>query len=111
MRLDRTSTSLVSLAVEDESPRQQFRLHSRADLGAQWEWDTTLYYVDRLEATDIAAYLRLDMRLGWRPREAIDLSVVAQNLLDHSHAEFVPIEGIRATEVPRGVYGMLTWRF
>lgn len=111
LRLDSSSNSRASLSGEEESPQHQARLHSRVDLGKHWEWDTTLYYVDRLAALDTDSYLRLDTRLGWRPTEAVDVSVGAQNLLGGPHKEFEPIEGVVPNEIRPSVYGMITWRF
>jgi iron complex outermembrane receptor protein len=56
----------------------------------------------------------MDLRLAWRPRKHLELAVVGQNLLQAYHYEFGPTTetlGNEATEVPRGVYGTVTWRF
>jgi hypothetical protein len=56
----------------------------------------------------------MDMRLAWRPRERLELAVVGQNLLQPHHYEYSPAAasfGQEVTEVPRGVYGIATWRY
>ncbi|MFP5285258.1 MAG: hypothetical protein ACLGI9_05935, partial [Thermoanaerobaculia bacterium] len=55
-------------------------------------------------------YAELDLRLGWRARDALELSLVGQNLLHDSHAEFGPATPLRE-EVERGFYGKVVWRF
>ena len=54
----------------------------------------------------------MDLRLGWQPKENLDISIMGQNLLDDAHFEFVPtLVDFIPTKVQRGVYGKVTWRF
>jgi len=39
------------------------------------------------------------------------LSLVGQNLLENRHPEQASQLGVPATEIPRGFYGRITWRF
>jgi iron complex outermembrane recepter protein len=57
----------------------------------------------------VPSYVSLDLRLGWRPVPNWELAIVGQNLLDKRHPEF----GAPATrqEIPRSVYGKVTWSF
>jgi iron complex outermembrane receptor protein len=57
----------------------------------------------------VPGYVTFDVRLGWRPRSDLELSVVGQNLPEEHHAEF-PGDGPQK-EVERGVYGKVTWSF
>lgn len=100
-------------ADEGRSPRHQVQLLSHLDLPWNLQFDTAAYFVDRLPSFDIPRYLRLDLRLGWRPTEALDISLVGQNLLDDRHREFGRIfgEDLNPTEVQRSVYVKATWRF
>jgi iron complex outermembrane receptor protein len=68
-----------------------------------------LRYVDDLPAPAVPGYFELDLRLAWRPREAIELSLVGQNLLHDRHPEFGSPES--REEIERGVYGEVVWRF
>jgi iron complex outermembrane receptor protein len=54
----------------------------------------------------------MDARLAWRARKNLEVAVVGQNLLQTHHLEFNQFLGqpSEVTEVPRGVYGTLTWR-
>jgi iron complex outermembrane receptor protein len=72
-------------------------------------------YVDCLTSLDVPSYITMDLRLAWRPRKHLELAMVGQNLLQTYHYEFgqsteVAGTGWEVTEVPRGVYGTLTWR-
>jgi iron complex outermembrane receptor protein len=97
--------------TEGSSPRQEFQVHSQLDLHHNLEFDTALYYVGRVPGPQIPAYTRVDARLGWRPAEAVQLSVGLQNLLDPRHPEFGSGDFVSTTQVKRSVYAKLTWRF
>ena len=84
------------------------------------DFDITARYVDELigstgSATDpvVPAYIEMDMRLAWRPRQNWEVALVGQNLLQDHHYEFLGGNDafpIYATEVPRSVYATLAWR-
>ncbi len=101
--------------VEGGSPRQQFSLRSGLDLGRKVSWDLWLRGVERLESIgggSVAGYVTLDTRLAWKPIPQLELSLVGQNLLQKSHAEFRPeLLFSVPTETERSFYGMLTWNF
>jgi iron complex outermembrane receptor protein len=92
-------------------PNNRLHVHSAVNLPWNLEFDVALYFVDRLPNFDTPSYLRLDLRLGWKPIKQLDLSFVMQNLLDDRHPEFGSVGYLRSTEVPRSLYGKLTWRF
>jgi len=97
---------------EEKSPNHQASLRAGIDLSAHLEFDLWLRYVDQLRRDAIPSYLELDTRLGWKPRPALELALVGQNLLDSQHPEF-PREtlfNVLSTEVQRGVYVKMTWR-
>jgi iron complex outermembrane receptor protein len=76
------------------------------------EIDTTLHYVDGLDSVGIDAYWDLDVRLGWRVNERFEASIVGQNLLRPSRPEFrSSFVNTLASEVDRGVYAKVTWKF
>jgi iron complex outermembrane recepter protein len=107
---DSSTNTNAELRTEKSSPHNTFNLNSRLNLGKSLEFDTSLYYVDNVPQYDIPAYMRLDMGLTWHLKENMDLSLVGQNLLDSSHPEFGS-DSVIPTEVQRGVFGKLTWRF
>jgi iron complex outermembrane receptor protein len=87
-------------------------LRSSIDVTRDVEFDATLRYVDSLPSLNVDSYVALDLRLGWRPNEHVELSIVAQNLFDNQHREFSPTTvATGATEVESSVYGKITIRF
>jgi iron complex outermembrane receptor protein len=99
-------------AVEGRSPGQQFSLRSRMELGRKVQLDTWLRYVGRLPDLKIGSYLTLDVRAAWEPLPGLEISLVGQNLFHTRHPEFKP-EFITTvpTDVERGIYGAVTWRY
>jgi iron complex outermembrane recepter protein len=92
------------------SPKHQLRVRSRLDLPHDLELDLFAGYTSRLGPTTIPghasspgvpAYTRLDLRLGWRPNDRLELGVVGQNLLRDRHPEFIPISLRDQSEIPR----------
>ncbi len=95
-----------------ESPQHQASLRSLMQLPGNIELDLWGRFVDRLPALNIPGYFNLDTRIGWRPIKNIEVSVVGQNLLDSRRPEFTSsIVAQSATEVQRGAYVKLTWRY
>ncbi|MDD2499573.1 MAG: TonB-dependent receptor [Geobacter sp.] len=119
MYLDRgNSDPLAQINRSDAtsgSPRHQGSIRSGFDLGKQVELDLWLRAVDRVDYIDqvsIPGYLTMDIRLAWKPLKKLELSVVGQNLFQNHHPEYIPeFINTTASEVPRSVYGKLTWRF
>ena len=79
------------------------------DLPYHLEFDAVIRYVDVLPSPNVPSYFSADVRLAWHPTPSLELSIVGQNLWDNQHPEF----GAAATrqEIPRSVYGKVTWRF
>lgn len=106
--------------LRGSSPRHQVSLRSSQDLSREVELDLWLRYVSALSFTDpsngsavgVPEYLTLDCRLAWKPASDFEVALVGQNLLERHHQEFDSQElATQATQVPRGVYGKLTWQF
>jgi len=90
-------------------PNHQISLRSAVDLSAKWEWDTSLRYVAPINQQSVPGYTEMDLRLGWRPTAAWELSLLGQNLLHAHHGEFNSPGSRR--ELQRAVYGKASWRF
>jgi iron complex outermembrane receptor protein len=86
-------------------PPHQVVLQSMVDLPMHFQLDGVARFVDRLRNPDVPHYFTCDLRLAWQFK-AWELAVVGQNLWDNQHPEFN-----RSQEVPRSVYGRVTWRF
>jgi len=97
---------------EERSPQNQAFLMSSWDLPRRVELDLMARYVDVLPNVNAPPYISLDARLGWRPNDCWEFSVVGQNLLDSHHVEFSPSSLVQTTptEVRRGVYAQIVWR-
>lgn len=101
----------LQLEPSSAVPRHQGSIRANVNLPHDWELDVSLFYVDPLKGVGVDRYWRADVRLGWRPTHALELSAGVQNLLDPEHRE-APMTYERAsTEVPRSVFGKVTWRF
>jgi iron complex outermembrane recepter protein len=94
-------------------PTNRIKLQSYWQFAENWQLDAFLRYVDQSSEGLIPAYWSLDLRLGWRPKKNLELSVVGQNLLDFSHLEmsrdaqyFEPI-----VEIERAVFAKMTWTY
>lgn len=95
--------------AEGNDPHHQFVLQSAMDLPGNLEFNCVARYTDTLPDPHVPSYFTLDAQLAWRPIPNIELAVVGQNLWDEQHPEF----GASASrqEIPRSIYGKLTWRF
>ena len=102
--IDRTTNRSISL-----DPNHQVQLRSFWDLAADWECDAALRYVSAIGNQAVPAYTEFNLRLGWRPTAAWELSVEGLNLLHAHHPEFNPPGSRR--EIQRSIYGKATWRF
>jgi len=129
LRADLTDWWRVILAytylnsVDATDPTHTGVIRSQLDLPFDLELDAALFLVSNtFQHTDpggfaiaprgpVPSYERLDLRLGWRPNENFEISLVGQNLTDDRHPETAPELGIAATEVQRSYYGKVTFRY
>ncbi len=93
------------------APRQQFGLQSYLKVNPKISFDNSLYYVGRLAAFGVPSYMRLDSRLGYKLRPGIQTSIVGQNLLSPQHLEFGNVAQAVSSQIPRSVFGSVTWSF
>jgi iron complex outermembrane receptor protein len=92
--------------VEGKSPQHRFNFQSSMDLPANLELDWMFRFVSELPNLRVPKYATSDVRLAWRPRQILELSVVGKNLHDRAHPEFsTPIE------IQRSIFGQLTLRW
>ena len=99
------------------APRNQLSLRSSFSLSQRQQFDVWLRHVSQLGASGlqgqiVPAYTTLDLRYGWRPLPALELSIVGQNLLQPRHAEFVPdLLPSQSMLVERGLYFKAKYQF
>ncbi len=111
-KVDSGSADTTTVAgLESQTPTHQLHLRSNMDLPMGFELDTALYYTESIINGSIPTNVRVDLRVGWQPREGIRLSVVGQNLFDSSHAEFEDALFGPRSLVNRSVYGKVEWAF
>ncbi|MDB6038088.1 MAG: TonB-dependent receptor [Verrucomicrobiales bacterium] len=110
-RLLDTGSDVNHGTAEGNDPHHQVVLQSMVDLPAHLEFDSLVRYVDNLDeiGPTVPAYISMDLRLGWKPFPHWEFSIVGQNLLDNQHPEFGPLS--TRQEIPRSVYGKVTWTF
>jgi len=96
-------------APVDTDPEHQFSLRSSLDLPGHFEFDAVYRLVARLTSSRVPAYDEVDVRLGWSPSPALEFSLVGQNLLRPSHAEFNATPSRQL--IARNIYGKFTWRY
>lgn len=89
---------------EGNDPEHQFSFQSILNLWKGFELDATGRYVDNLRNPQVGDYFSFDVRFAWNYGR-MEISVVGQNLYDSKHAEF------GSQQIPRSVYGRITWRF
>lgn len=105
---------------EHRTPHHQISILSMYDLTDQLELDIWARYVSGTTnssnlpavAFNISDYMALDVRLGWKPRENIEVVLGVQNILDDRRPEIGEnLVSILQSEVERSVYLMTTWTF
>lgn len=95
---------------KDRCPNQQAWVRSAMDLPWNLQLDATARYVGELPAFDLKSYIEADVRIAWSdPGRRFEAALVGQSLVHKSHAEF-DVETNRS-EIQRGVYASLSWRF
>ena len=117
--IDIDTCSEAQKGQTNDGPQHQVSLRSAVNLSKDLDLDLWLRYVDDVKAlnsrkglrTEIDSYFTFDLRLAWRPYDKMEIALVGQNLLDDEYPEFVQESFTMPTEVERGVYGKVTWRF
>lgn len=100
---------------ENSNPDHQFNIQTFFDLPMGFEFDASLYYVDGLpdvtptgEADNVEQYVRLDLRLGYKPTDWLELALVGQNLTDRRHYENNDFTLGQSSQIPRSGYAKVT---
>ena len=109
----------ISLDAGDPSQEGAEYLSPEHQLGARIFWDfhpswtlgVTTTYVDKLPASDVDDYVRMDINLGGKISQSLRLNLVGQNLLDSAHREFGSIEDLNVGEVQRSIFAKVTLEF
>ena len=108
------STDGNTSSSESHDPEQFWSLRSSLQLPGNLQLDANFRHVSHIANQDVPGYGELDIRLGWRARPNLELSLVGHNLLHAQHAEFGTASANLVNtrkEVERSVYGKLLWSF
>jgi iron complex outermembrane recepter protein len=98
--------------TEGSDPHLQARLRSHIELPHRTDWNTAVYFTDRLLSQGVPSYTRLDSNFSWRWTEQVSFSLVGENLLKAQHLEFVDSAGAtNSTLIRRSWYAKVTWHF
>jgi iron complex outermembrane receptor protein len=109
LEIKASSRDLNNATSESNDPENQLLLQSTFDVTRNLELDWVARYVDRLPSPRVPSYVSLDLRIGWRVGNNIELSLVGQNLLDGEHPEFIPASP-SPREIERSFYARFSWR-
>ena len=88
--IDSDSSDLFFSDSDGSTPHNQANLRSYLDLGAGWELDGAVYYVDRRPLFDTDSYIRTDLRVGLRAAPGVRMSLGVQNAFEELHREADP---------------------
>lgn len=110
-RLTNAGDSPDGLALINRNPAHQVRLKSQLNLRRGWQFDATALHVGRLQSVDVAAYTRVDIRLGGPVAPGLSLDLVGRDLLQASHWEFDGFEGVYRGQAEREWSLKLKWTF
>lgn len=103
--------STDALRTSSATPHHQWQIRSNFDLTRKIQVDMALYYTAAMLQTGIPQHLRGDLHIGWRPLPRIEFSVGVQDAFEANHVEYESTRFNQISEVPRNVYGRVTWRF
>ncbi len=117
-----TSISATTDALqfaEGRSPNNQFRLRSYYNITPKIEFDNMLYYMDSLplakpvntDRKGVASYVRFDTRIGYLPKQNLDLSFGIRNLFDDRHQEYQGALFNTNTDIGRTFYFKAVWQY
>jgi len=110
---DRDSTDLnTGDTIEGSTPTHMATLRSQMDLPGDLELDGSLFWMENLPALSVPSHLGVDVRIGWKPTDHLELSLVGRNIQESRHQEFGGTTLIRsAAKVDRSIYGKVTWTY
>jgi iron complex outermembrane recepter protein len=108
----RTPFSRLTQPVVGSNPDDQFSLRGEFAVGRKLDLDLWVRYVGRLPALDIDGYWSTDLHAVWRPRDRLEVSLTAQNVLGDARLEWVSELGdIVPTRIRGKMNATVHWSF
>jgi iron complex outermembrane receptor protein len=105
-RVKPQSLDTTQEAAEDAVPRHQLVLRGSYTFTSAVEVDALFRRISAFPGGQVEGHSTLLVRVAWRPRPALELSVTGEDLLQAHHLEMP-----NAPETQRSVRAGLTWRF
>lgn len=78
----------VTPTPEGNDPDAWYKLRAAFDIGKHTEFDILLRHYGQRPNPQVPSYSNVDLRLGWDMARDVELSVLAQNLLNRRHPEW-----------------------
>jgi len=108
-------------SIAGQSPQHQMMLNSTLNPASHLRTDVRLRYVGGLASPNLPHYITADARVAFDINRQVELSLVGQNLLASRHAESSEVlffnqdsplvSRTTASQIQRGVFSKLAWRF
>lgn len=96
---------------ESTDPKRMFALRTQADLSDALEIDLTWRSVSEIAGFGVPGHESIDLRIGWRAADSLQLSLAVENLLDNEQRQFIDeLGGIPGVSLGRTVLGRIHWR-
>lgn len=108
LRLKPGSNDSTAATAAGKAPSNSWQLRSAMAIAEDGELDVAVRHVAALSTPDVPSYTAVDLRFGWRLQPNLELSLVAQNLLDADHGEYGSI--ITRSRIPRTVFVEVLWQ-
>jgi iron complex outermembrane receptor protein len=102
-----------SEAEEEEYPQHQAYVGLAFDFNEQWSADLVGRYADNIPEEKLGRFFEMNARLGWKPKDDLEIALVGHNLLDNRRPAIgkQPFLRIDTTEVRRSILMRLTYEF
>ncbi len=106
------STQDIFLNPNSFTPKHAVIFRTGVTVLRDIELDSTLRYVGSTQDNLVDPYFQLDVRIGVPLAPNVLFAIVGQNLISDKHREFSSISPNPVqVDIPRGVYGKITWTF
>ena len=105
-------TLFTAMTNKGQDPANRFHVGLSLDPISNVEFDTNLYFTGPFRQMEggIHGYHRLDTRLGWKPNDQLEMSVVGQDLLQPSYQSNIDNFMGFASRIQRRYYFNVTYR-
>jgi iron complex outermembrane receptor protein len=117
-KLDSDSRDFDIEIGQGASPHHQFKIKSHYNVTRNIDFDAAFYYVGSLniqfspKPSYIESYKRTDLRLAWRPKDDLELSLVGQRLFYGDNREMARMfYQTHNAQYGNAVYGQVKWGF